>query len=290
MVKQDVRPLLHLGRRLAQGKLHRHRVVQEVVRQRTHAVGHGGREQERLAFLPTVRGDAHDVLVESHVQHAVGFVQNQDLKGRQVHIAQCQVGEHASRRDNDDVCPFRQGFLLLGEFLARSSAIDGQRRDACVIRKTLRSLIDLDGELPGGNHNQSLDLPIVGGVHDPIHGRQQKCSRFACAGLGNAQNVLALDGMGNRLSLNGCGGFKPHGPKSVLDVWVQVEVLKPNLFLFLLLALYLFIMLFFHGVKVRRNFPLMRAAGIADFGSQPFGGLQRCFKVRVFLRAAPLAP
>jgi hypothetical protein len=69
---------------------------------------------------------------------------------------------------------------------------------------------------------------------------------------------------------------------------VQVEVLKPNLFLFLLLSLYLFIMLFFHGVKVRRNFPLMRAAGIAALRSQPFGGLQGSYKVPLFLHVPPL--
>ena len=57
VIKQNVRPLLHLRRGLAERELHRNRIVQKIVRQSAHAVGHGGGEQERLTFFPTVRGD-----------------------------------------------------------------------------------------------------------------------------------------------------------------------------------------------------------------------------------------
>ena len=222
------------------------------MRQSAHAVRHGGGEQKRLAFIPTVRGDAHDVLVESHVQHAICLVQNQHLKGRQVDVAQCEVRQHASRRDNDDVRSLCQGLLFLGKLFACAAAINGERCDSRVISEALSCLVNLDGQLSCGHHDQGLDLSIVGGVHNAVHRGQQERRRLSGPRLRNAQNVLALNGMGNGLPLNGRGGFKSHGPKSVFNVWVQVEVLKPDsLFRRLGFACVLGV-LFFHVSKVRR--------------------------------------
>ena len=92
VVKQHVRPLLHLRRRLAQSELNCHRVAKEFVRQRPHPIRHGGGEQQGLAFFPTVRSDAHDVLVEPHVQHPIRLIQDQHLQRREVHVPQGEVG------------------------------------------------------------------------------------------------------------------------------------------------------------------------------------------------------
>ena len=197
--------------------------------------------------------DPHDVLVETHVEHAVCLIQNEHLQRGQIHISQRQMGQHATWCDNDDVRALGEGLLLLCKFLSCSSAINRQRRDARVVGKSLGSLVNLNGELTGGNHDQGFDLAVVGRVHDAVHRRQQKRGRLAGSGLCNAQNVLAFDGVRDGLALNGRGRFKPHGPKSVFNVWMQIKVLETNLFrhrLFLLLALR---MLFFHGSKVLRN-------------------------------------
>ena len=162
------------------------------------------------------------------------------------------MGQHTPWRDNDDVRTFGQGFLFLRKFFARASPIDGEGRDAGVVGKALGCLVNLDGQFTGGNHNQGLDFAVVGRVHDSVHRRQQERGRLACACLRDAQNVFPLDGMRNGLPLDGRGRLKPHGPKSVFNVWMQIKVLETNLFrhgLILLLALR---MLFFHGTKVQR--------------------------------------
>ena len=58
--------------------------------------------------------------------------------------------------------------------------------------------------------------------------------------------------MGNGLPLNGRGGFKSHGPKSVFNVWVQVEVLEPDSRFRRLGFACVLGVLFFHVSKVRR--------------------------------------
>ena len=210
VIEQNVGTLLHLGSRLAQGKLNRDRIPEEVVGKGAHAVRHGGREEQGLSLTPAMGGDAHDVLVESHVQHAVGFIQNQNLQRAEVNISKGEVGEHSTRSHNDNVCPFSKRFLLLGKFLPRASPINGEARDARIVGKALGGLVDLTGKLTGGHHNERFDFAVVGGVHDAVHGGQQKCRSLPRPRLGDPQDVFFLQRIGDRFALNGGGGFKPH--------------------------------------------------------------------------------
>ena len=134
----------------------------------------------------------------------------------------------ASRRHDDEVGPFRQGLFFLGKLLSCASSVNRQTCDARVVAKPFCRLVNLHRQFPRRDHNQGLHLPVVGCVHDSVHGRQQERRRFAGSCLGNAQDVLLLQGMGNRLPLNGRGLFKPHGFQSVFDVWVQVQGVKSH--------------------------------------------------------------
>ena len=192
MVEQNVSTLLHLGSRLAQGKLNRNRIPKEVVGKGAHAVRHGGREEQGLSLTSAMGGNAHDVLVEPHVQHAVGFIQNQHLQRAEVNISEGEVGEHATWGHNDNVCSFSKRFLLLGKFLPRASPINGEARDARIVGKALCGLVDLTGKLTGGHHNERLDFAVVGGVHDAVHGGQQKCRCLPRPCLGDPQDVFFL--------------------------------------------------------------------------------------------------
>ena len=79
------------------------RVVQHAARQRADLVREGGREQQVLALLRQQRQDLADVADEAHVQHAVGFVQHQDLDARQVDGALAAVVQQAAGRGHQDV-------------------------------------------------------------------------------------------------------------------------------------------------------------------------------------------
>ncbi len=75
-----------------------------------HAAGeladHAGerrREEQRLALLRHAREDRVELLLEAHVEHAVGLVQHQDLDAPESHAAAVQVVLEAARRGDRDV-------------------------------------------------------------------------------------------------------------------------------------------------------------------------------------------
>ena len=75
-----------------------------------HAAGeladHAGerrREEQRLARLRHAREDRVDLLLEAHVEHAVGLVQHQELDASETHAAAVEVVLEAARRGDRDV-------------------------------------------------------------------------------------------------------------------------------------------------------------------------------------------
>ena len=76
------------------------------------AVERGG-EQQRLAGGRRGLGDALHGFDEAHVQHAVRFVQHQQLDARQIHAAPLQLIDQAPRRRDQNVERLRQRAVLL---------------------------------------------------------------------------------------------------------------------------------------------------------------------------------
>src|ERR671930_157250 len=68
-----------LGRRVAPRDLHGHRLVHERGRQLADLLREGRREEQVLPLRGEQRQDAADVVDEAHVEHAVGFIEYQDL-------------------------------------------------------------------------------------------------------------------------------------------------------------------------------------------------------------------
>ena len=60
--------------------LHRLRLFHELRCQLGNAFRIGGREQKRLTILWALSGHGGNVVKETHVEHAVGFVQHQSFK------------------------------------------------------------------------------------------------------------------------------------------------------------------------------------------------------------------
>jgi hypothetical protein len=66
------------------------RVVQQAVGELADFFREGRREKQVLAFRRQQRENAADVADETHVQHAVGFVEHQDLDIRQLTVFCCR--------------------------------------------------------------------------------------------------------------------------------------------------------------------------------------------------------
>ena len=77
----------------------------------------GGGEKERLPRLRQVGDHPLHVADEAHVQHAVGFVQHEDLDGIQADIALADQVIEAAGRGNHDIHPALQlrGLGLLAD-------------------------------------------------------------------------------------------------------------------------------------------------------------------------------
>ncbi len=58
----------------------RHRIVQQAVGQARNVVGHSGRKEQRLPFGGQMRNDALEIGEEAHIEHAVGFVEDEHFQ------------------------------------------------------------------------------------------------------------------------------------------------------------------------------------------------------------------
>ena len=87
--------------------------------------------------------DRLNIIEESHVEHAVGFVENDMGGARKIEVAQLEVRNQATWGGNNDVCTLGKGFALLFKSDAIVTAIDSHAVSFGVIGKTLESLVDL---------------------------------------------------------------------------------------------------------------------------------------------------
>src|SRR5699024_5370745 len=79
------------------------RVDQKSVDQALDLIGHGRRKEQGLANPGKQPNDAFDIRDEAHIEHAVGFVDHQDLDVRQKHLAAFEQIEHAAGCGDENV-------------------------------------------------------------------------------------------------------------------------------------------------------------------------------------------
>ena len=168
-------------------QLHFLRLAHEGGAELGDAFGVGGREQQRLALRRALLGDHGDVVVEAHVEHAVGFVQHQRVQRLQVQAAAFQVVHDAPRRADDDV----RAMLQAGQLRAHRRAA-AQRQDLDVVfgaGQAAQFLGHLVGQFACRAQHQRLHREAarvqVG------QQRQAEGGGLAAAGLGLGDQVMA---------------------------------------------------------------------------------------------------
>ena len=184
----------------ARGDFDAHRIVQERIGEAGDFRRHGRREEQRLARERHQLADALDVRDEAHVEHPVGFVDDQDLDRVQEQAAALGEIEQASGGRDDDVGAARD----LGLLIAERDAADQERKVQLVVDAVFAErLFDLGGELArrlqneGARHAGASAAALEHRQH-----RQGEGGGLAGAGLGDAQDVAALQGVGNGLFLD----------------------------------------------------------------------------------------
>ncbi|MCW0435410.1 hypothetical protein NB723_000374 [Xanthomonas sacchari] len=199
-----------VGHGVARGGLDFLRVVHELAGQLLDAFLEGGREQQGLPVLLGQLGeDALDRRQEAHVEHAVGFVQHQDLDARQVHAAALEVVEQAARAGDQQVHAAAQRVELVAHAHA---AVDGGAGDAQVLAVAAQAVVDLGGQFAGRGQDQRARLARAGAHRlrrsaQVLQQRQAERGGLAGAGLRAGHQVMAFQGDGNGLRLDRGGGF-----------------------------------------------------------------------------------
>ena len=206
------------------GDLDPHRIVQEGIGDAPDFRRHGRGEEQRLPRERHQLADALDVGNEAHVQHAVGFVDDQQLDAGEQQAAALGVVEQAAGRGDQHVDAARQ----LGVLVAERNAAD-QERDVEFLAGAVASKFSL-----------TCAASSRVGSRISVRGMRARARPFssmvsigsdegrglAGAGLGDAEHVLAGENVGDRLFLNGGGGGVTGGRHCGEDFFGQSEMGK----------------------------------------------------------------
>ena len=150
-----------------------------------------------------------DVVNEAHVQHAVGFVQDQDLHLRQVQRALLRVVQQAAGGGHQNVHAAAQ---LVNLRAHADAAKHHHRGEVQVLAVKAYAFLNLRCEFTRWRHDQSahgVDATAVGQTRlgrQALQQGQRESRRLAGAGLGAAQQVTAGQHGRNGLHLNRRGG------------------------------------------------------------------------------------
>ena len=168
--------------------------MQELLGQLGDLGRHRRREEQRLARQRRHHlADALDVGDEAHVEHAVGLVDDEDLDAVEQQLAALAVVEQAAGRRDQHVGAALQLLVLLVE----RHAADEQRDVELVVLAVLDEVfLDLRGEFARRLEDQRARHAGAGAaLFEPGDHRQHEGGGLAGAGLGDAEHVLALQGV-----------------------------------------------------------------------------------------------
>ena len=162
---------------------------------------HGGAKEGALGVCRDFLEDGFHIFHESHVEHFVGFVEDDRLHARKHDGAALDVVDEAARGRYDNVRLALEGAELYGDVLTAVNRNHMHLRHLGSV--LLNRFGHLDGELACRRKHEHRGLVTV-----KVKSRKQRereCGGLAGTGLGGAEQVCSLQQGGNRLRLNGGG-------------------------------------------------------------------------------------
>ena len=175
-------------------------VAEEAVGQPLDLRRHGGREEQGLTQRRQRRHDALDVGNEPHVEHAVGFVDHQDLDVIQQNAATLEVIEQAAGGGDQHVDTALQCAFLVGE----ADAADQQCHiELVVLAVGLEVFGYLGGQFARRLQNERARHARLGAaLRENIDHRQDETGGLSGARLGASEDVASHQNDGNGLFLD----------------------------------------------------------------------------------------
>src|SRR3984893_1285621 len=182
---------------------------------------HGRRKEQSLAGEWHQLADTLDVRDETHVEHPVGFVDDENFDSRQKQLAALgEIQQPSGSRDQNVGAPHDLGFLI-----AEGNAAN-QKRDIelMVDAVTDETFLDLRGEFAGRFEDQRAWHSGPGAAFfQPRQHRNGKGCGLAGACLGNAEHVASSEHMRNRFRLNGSRYEVPRGLDGLENLLAETE-------------------------------------------------------------------
>ena len=190
-----------------------HRVVQQTLGEFGDLFGHGGREQSRLAPRADGGRDLLDRVNETHVEHPVGFVEDEPAGLVEADLLVVEQILEAARRRDYNVGAFGD---LLDLRVARDAAEDENGLQPHAVRQLLQHFLDLHGEFAGRRQDQGTRghrLRTAFELSDAGNDGQAESGRLARPRLRDAEDVAALQLGRNGLRLDG----RRHGETGLVE-------------------------------------------------------------------------
>ena len=142
--------------------LYFYRVMHDGFRHLTDLRRHGSREHDGLTVGRQALDDGHDVIIETHVEHAVRFVQDEVFDTGKINVIDIHLAEQTTRRSDDDVRTFLQtAHLIAPRAVGVFSSIYSDRREGDIEPEPFHLLVNLLRQLARRRHDDSVQFVRV---------------------------------------------------------------------------------------------------------------------------------
>jgi len=181
--------------------LHRDGVGKHLIGKLADARGHGRGEHERLPFYGQLFDDAPDVGEETHVEHSVRLIDDEDLEALEVDRLLRKVIEETAGTGHDNI---DAGTELADLRVNTHSAVDGAALQMGVAPQFPDGHVYLFRQLPCGRDDEGAHPSPRAGEEVLENGQHEGC-RLARPGLSKAHDVFAGEDRRDGLHLDGSG-------------------------------------------------------------------------------------
>lgn len=197
-----------------------------VGRELTDLLGPSGGPHASLTVGANLADDLADLGLETHVQHAVGLVENQVGDTAKVGLAHLEHVDQTTGSGNADLDTSGEVADLLA---LRHTTVDAGVPNARRLAKLADLLLNLDSELTGGSEDED-DRAVAGREErlrvDVNNSGKTVAKSLAGTGLGNTDNIATRESHGPALRLNGSGLSEALGLDLVHDVSREASLVE----------------------------------------------------------------